>query len=72
MVGAAVVVFGILYFGNWWWNSEASAKARQMIYKPPLLNVALEPGGKLLLKMGNSEWHRSRPETVMINCLRPL
>jgi hypothetical protein len=65
MLGTAVVVFGILYFGNWWWNSEASAKARQMIYKPPPLDVSVEPGGKLLLKMGNSEWHRSRPETVM-------
>src|SRR5271156_2265365 len=65
MLGAGVVVFGILYFGNSWWNSEASAKARQMIYKPPPLDVSLEPGGKLLLKMGNSEWHRTRPETVM-------
>jgi hypothetical protein len=59
------VVFGILYFGNWWWNSEASAKARQMIYKPPPLDVSLEPNGKLLLKMGESAWHRNRPETVM-------
>src|SRR5271154_3372229 len=65
MLGTAVVVFGILYFGNSWWNSEASAKTRQMIYKPPPLDVSLEPNGKLLLKMGNSEWHRSRPETVM-------
>jgi hypothetical protein len=65
MVGAAVLVFGILYFGNSWWNSEASAKARQMIYKPPPLDVSLEPGGKLLLKMGDSAWHRDRPETVM-------
>src|SRR5271154_2314692 len=69
MVGTAVVVFGILYFGNWWWNSEASAKARQMIYKAPPLDVSLQPGGKLLLKMGNSEWHRSRPETVMTNLM---
>jgi hypothetical protein len=65
MLGTAVVVLGILYFGNWWWNSEASAKARQMIYKPPPLDVSLEPSGKLLLKMRNSEWHRTRPETVM-------
>jgi hypothetical protein len=65
MLGTAVVVCGILYFGNWWWNSEASAKARQMIYKPPPLDVSLEPNGKLLLKMRNSEWHRTRPETVM-------
>jgi hypothetical protein len=65
MLGTAVVVFGVLYFGNSWWNSEASAKARQMIYKPPPLDVSLEPGGKLLLKMGESAWHRTRPETVM-------
>src|SRR5580693_6989551 len=65
MLGTAVVVFGILYFGNWWWNSEASAKTRQMIYKPPPLDVSVEPNGKLLLKMGNSAWHSSRPETVM-------
>jgi hypothetical protein len=65
MFGTAFVVFGILYFGNWWWNSEASAKARQMIYKPPPLDVSLELGGKLLLKMGDSAWHRNRPETVM-------
>ena len=69
MLGTAVVVFGILYFGNWWWNSEASAKARQMIYKAPPLDVSLERGGKLLLKMGNSEWHRTRPETVMTNLM---
>lgn len=69
MVGTAVVVFGILYFGNWWWNSEASAKARQMIYKPPPLEVSLEPNGKLLLKMGESAWHRDRPETVMTNLM---
>jgi hypothetical protein len=65
MVGTGVLVFGILYFGNWWWNSEASAKARQMIYKPPPLEVSLEANGKLLLKMGDSAWHRDRPETVM-------
>ena len=69
MIGAAVVVFALLFFGNWWWNSEAFAKARQMIYKAPPLGVSLEPGGKLILKMGNSEWHRSRPETVMTNLI---
>ena len=59
----------LVLFGNWWWNSEAIAKARQMIYKPPPLDVSLEPGGKLLLKMGDSAWHRSRPETVMTNLM---
>jgi hypothetical protein len=69
MMGAAVVVFALLFFGNWWWNSEAFAKARQMIYKAPPLNVSLEPGGKLILHMGDSEWHRTRPETVMTNLI---
>src|SRR5271154_6960464 len=65
MLGTAVLVFGVLYFGNWWWNSEAGDTARKMIYKPPPLDVSLEPGGRLLLKMGESAWHRTRPETVM-------
>jgi hypothetical protein len=69
MIGATVVVFALLFFGNWWWNSEAFAKARQMIYKAPPLNVSLEPGGKLILQMGDSEWHRTRPETVMTNLI---
>lgn len=69
MMGAAVVVIALLLFGNWWWNSEAVAKARQMIYKAPPLNVSLEPGGKLILQMGYSAWHRTRPETVMTNLI---
>ncbi len=65
MIGTAVVVLGILFFGNMWWNSEALAKAVSMIYKPPSLNVSLEPGGKLLLRMDDSSWHTNRPDTVM-------
>jgi hypothetical protein len=65
MIGTAVVILGILFFGNMWWNSEAHAKAVSMIYKPPSLNVSLEPGGKLLLRMDDSSWHTNRPDTVM-------
>jgi hypothetical protein len=65
MLGTAVVVLAILFFGNMWWNSEALAKAVSMIYKPPSLNLSLEPGGKLLLRMGDSSWHTDRPDTVM-------
>jgi hypothetical protein len=65
MAGTAVLVLGILFFGNMWWNSEARAKALQMIYKAPQLNVSLEPGGKMVLRMSDSSWHASRPETVM-------
>ncbi len=65
MVGTAIIALGVLFFGNMWWNSEARAKALAMIYKAPPLNVSLEPGGKLLLRMGDSAWHTNRPETVM-------
>ena len=64
MLGTTVVVLAILFLGNMWWNSEALAKAVQMIYKPPSLNVSLEPGGKLLLRMDDSSWHTNRPDTV--------
>jgi hypothetical protein len=69
MVGTAVVVLGILFFGNIWWNSEARAKALQMIYQAPPLKVSLRPGGKLVLQMGDSAWHSNRPETVMTNLI---
>jgi hypothetical protein len=65
MLGTAVVVLAILFFGNMWWNSEALAKAVSMIYKPPSLNVSLDPGGKLILRMNDSAWHTDRPDTVM-------
>lgn len=65
MAGTAVIVLGILFFGNMWWNSEAHTKALQMIYKAPQLNVSLAPGGKMQLRMSDSSWHASRPETVM-------
>jgi hypothetical protein len=65
MVGTAIVVLAILFFGNMWWNSEALAKAVSMIYKPPSLNVSLEPSGKLVLRMDDSAWHIDRPDTVM-------
>jgi hypothetical protein len=65
MAGAAVIVLGILFFGNMWWDSEARAKALQMIYRAPPLKVSVEPGGKMVLRMGDSAWHTNRPETVM-------
>jgi hypothetical protein len=69
MIGTAIIVLGILFFGNMWWNSEARDAARQMIYKAPPLNVSLQPGGKLVLQMGDSAWHRNRPDTVMTNLI---
>jgi hypothetical protein len=69
MLGTAIVVLGILFFGNMWWNSEARGRTLEMVYKAPPLNVSLQPGGKLVLQMGDSAWHRTRPDTVMTNLI---
>lgn len=65
MAVTAAIVFAVLVFGNWWWNSEASDTARQMIYSAPPLKTSLEPTGKLTLTIGDSRWHSNRPDTVM-------
>ena len=65
MAGALVAVVGILIFGNWWWNASAADKAKTMIYQPPKLQVSLQPEGKIVLRMGESDWHIRRPDTVM-------
>lgn len=65
MAVTAVVVLAILAYGRQWWNSEAQSTAARKIYAPPPLAVSLEPGGKLLLRIGDSKWHDLRPNTVM-------
>ncbi|HEY2012799.1 MAG TPA: hypothetical protein VGH38_04825 [Bryobacteraceae bacterium] len=65
MVGAALAMAAILYFGRSWWNSSALELARRMIYHPPTLSATLQPEGQLVLGMGESQWHKGRPETVM-------
>ena len=69
MIGTAIVVLGILFFGNMWWNSEARGRALEMVYKAPPLNVSLQPGGRLVLQMGDSTWHSNRPDTVMTSLI---
>lgn len=64
MAVAGLVLVAILYFGNRWWDSEAADRARVMIYRPPTLSAALQPGGRLELRMAESQWHKNRPETV--------
>jgi hypothetical protein len=78
---AAAVVLALLVGGNFWWDSEAAAKARNMIYEAPSLDVSLRDNGTaviiggpphetkqlriLKLEMLKSLWHSRRPETVM-------
>jgi hypothetical protein len=65
MALSAVLLVGILFLGNEWWNAEASSQARNMIYKAPPLAVNLQPPSQLELRIGNSQWHSRRNRTVM-------
>jgi len=64
MAIALVVVMGLLTFGGWWWKVAAAERANRMIYKPPQLSVSLVPGDKLLLQIGESQWHSRRHDVV--------
>jgi hypothetical protein len=61
---ALVVVAGILTLGGWWWKVAAAERANRLIYRPPQLFVSLLPGDKLLLRIGESQWHTRRHEAV--------
>ena len=69
MAGAFVAVVAILALGRLWWTDAAAAKSSVMIYQPPKLHVSLEPDGKMLLNIGESNWHIRRPETVMTSLI---
>jgi hypothetical protein len=64
MAIALAIVLGLLSLGGWWWKVAAAERAQQMIYKPPQLLASLLPGGKMLLRVGESAWHTRRPEAV--------
>ncbi len=60
MALSAAAILGILFLGNMWWTSVANANARDMVYKPPPMQVSLSDGNRLTLKMGSSYWHELR------------
>ena len=60
LVMATVLVLGMLFLGNWWWDAEASAQKHDMLYQAPPLAASLENGQHLVLKMGSSYWHDLR------------
>lgn len=57
---AALLLIGILFLGNGWWNAEASDRATRVIYKPPPLDVTFNSPGRLVLTMGPSSWRALR------------
>jgi hypothetical protein len=65
MAISAVLLVGILFLGNGWWNAEADSQTKNKIYKPPPLAVNLESASRLELRIGDSQWHSRRTQTVM-------
>ncbi len=63
-VGSVILVVA-LFYGNKWWNASAAERAGTMIYQRPPLGLSIQPGGRLALHVGDSQWHSRRPETVM-------
>jgi len=59
LIVATVLVLGMLFLGNSWWDSEASTQKQDMLYKAPPLAASLN-GDHLVLKMGSSYWHELR------------
>jgi hypothetical protein len=53
---AALLLIGILFLGNGWWNAEASDRATRVIYKPPPVEVTLDSPGTLELRVGPTNW----------------
>lgn len=53
---AALLLIGILFLGNGWWDAEASDRATRVIYKPPPMTVEFNSPSTLVLSMGPSSW----------------
>jgi hypothetical protein len=70
MAVTAVVILAILFLGNLWWSSVATANAKDMVYKAPPMEASLANGNHLTLKLGPSYWHDLR-KTEQLNKIIP-
>ena len=81
ITGAAILlVLGLLFLGNAWWNSEANGYSLRVM-KPPVLRAVLGPAGRLSLLMpegqsalatfGRGRDIRWRPWAEVLQVLRP-
>ena len=69
MGATAVVILGILFLGNLWWDSEANARVTGMIYKAPPMKAAIVGANELELKLGFSSWHNDRKQEQLVNII---
>ena len=56
---AAAVIAAAAFFGDMWWNAEATNYSRY-VYKPLQATPALTPGGSLRLELADPGWLQSR------------
>lgn len=64
MAAAAVLLSGVLYFGNQWWSSEEGVY-RRLVYKSLRLDARLEPGGRLALTLQDPGWLSRRTDDLL-------
>src|SRR5215469_4093473 len=69
MTATLVVLLGILFLGNLWWDAEANARVTGMIYKAPPMQASLIGANQLQLKIGFSSWHDRRKELQLVNLI---
>jgi hypothetical protein len=56
---AACVTVAAVFFGNWWWDAEASSYS-QYVYKPLQATPSVTPDGRLRLDIRDPGWIASR------------
>jgi hypothetical protein len=65
MAVAAAALVVLLFLGNLWWDSVASARADLMMYKAPPIEARLQNTNTLVVKMENSPWHDRRKQMLL-------
>jgi hypothetical protein len=55
MAATGALILTVLWFGNRWWDSEASFYQR-IVFKPLNFSAQLEPGDKLRLRISDPGW----------------
>jgi hypothetical protein len=64
MAAAALILAGVVYLADQWWNTEDGAY-RLRVFKPLQLNASVSPGGKLVLKLEDPGWLNRRSDDLL-------
>jgi hypothetical protein len=64
MVVTGLVVIGVVWLGNLWWNEEASAYSTRL-FKPLSLRTHVESGNRLVLELEDPGWLTRRTDDLL-------